>query len=149
VTKSKNPHKIYALLLTYYVVETIIKPSQLTIALKQRIMNMFKVLGITDEKNVCECCGKINLKCTVALDSDSDTGIVYYGRDCAAKAIYGNKKSSAVKTVESLAMAIEYAKKWLPTRSAVLVANAIRVRFCDCSAIGDAVVFSNGVKVTP
>lgn len=111
---------------------------------------MFKVLGITDEKNVCECCGKTNLKCCVALESESENGVVYYGRDCAAKAILGNNKSSAMKTIESLARGIEYARKWAAKYrdSLEVVANGVRVRFCDCSVVDGAIVFPNGVEVT-
>lgn len=108
-----------------------------------------KILGITDEKLECECCGKTNLKCTVALELE-EGGVVYYGRDCAAKALMGNNKPASVKTVESLANAIEYARKWLgatPAHTALVVANAIRVRFCGCSAVGNTIVFNNDVVV--
>lgn len=47
-------------------------------------------LGLTEEVTTCECCNKKNLKVTVALQY-KDGGIVYYGRDCAGKAIYGRK----------------------------------------------------------
>lgn len=44
-----------------------------------------RVLGINDDVTTCECCGKCNLKCTVALDRDGET--VYFGRACAARAL--------------------------------------------------------------
>lgn len=71
----------------------------------------FKILGITDEKTECECCGKTNLKCTVALDcvdaEGNETGsITYYGRDCASKAIRGDNNASSVKIIESEARGI-------------------------------------------
>lgn len=41
-----------------------------------------KLLGITDQINTCDCCGKTDLKCTVAFQKE-DLTIVYYGRICA------------------------------------------------------------------
>lgn len=46
---------------------------------------MAKILAITDERTTCECCGKANLKRTVAIEFSSD--IRYYGTTCAAKAL--------------------------------------------------------------
>lgn len=46
----------------------------------------FKVIGITDETSVCECCGKSNLKKVVVLENINTGEIVRYGVDCAAKA---------------------------------------------------------------
>lgn len=48
-------------------------------------MATVKVLGVTDEVTSCECCGKRNLKRTVALDLNGET--VHYGVDCAARAL--------------------------------------------------------------
>lgn len=71
---------------------------------------MFRVLGINDDVCTCECCGKQNLKCTVALsvlDADgNDSGeIVRYGRDCAALAVLGRKSAANVRHVENMAQA--------------------------------------------
>lgn len=116
-----------------------------------------KVLGITDERTECDCCGKVNLKCTVAIEStDADgngTGsIVYFGRDCASRAIYGNNKSGNVAAVESLGKAIEYARKWLrhtEKHTAKVVANAIRVRFTAVHESGEfSLRFNNGIEVS-
>lgn len=55
-----------------------------------------KLLGINDDVTTCECCGRAGLKCTVVLATDG--GEVYYGRDCAAKALagrFGRPKSAA------------------------------------------------------
>lgn len=110
-----------------------------------------KILGITDEKLECECCGKTNLKCTVALEME-EGGVVYYGRDCAAKALMGNNKPASVKSVESLANAIEYAREWLrktDAHTSMVVGNAIRVKFCGVESRGEyELIFSNGVVVT-
>lgn len=43
-----------------------------------------KVLGYTDSVNECQCCGKQDLKGTVALDTN--IGIVYFGTTCAYNA---------------------------------------------------------------
>lgn len=44
-----------------------------------------KLLGITDEKDSCDCCGKTNLKKVAAFDTEN--GIKYYGVVCASKAL--------------------------------------------------------------
>lgn len=43
-----------------------------------------RAIGITDERTSCDCCGKADLKCTVAMETDSGD-IVYYGRVCASR----------------------------------------------------------------
>lgn len=58
---------------------------------------MVRVLGITDERTECECCGKTGLKRTVALEFGHD--IRFYGIDCAAMTIYGRKSSSNARKV--------------------------------------------------
>lgn len=45
--------------------------------------NAATILGISEEVTTCECCGRSNLKRTVALKIDD--AVVYYGCDCAAK----------------------------------------------------------------
>lgn len=51
----------------------------------------FTLLGISDDVTECDCCGKVDLKCTMALaehDEDGNAiGEVYYGRDCGARAL--------------------------------------------------------------
>jgi hypothetical protein len=48
-------------------------------------MKKFKIVGISDDQNVCECCGKKNLKKVIHLE-DIETGYtVAYGVVCAAK----------------------------------------------------------------
>jgi hypothetical protein len=53
-------------------------------------MKRYRILGTTDDVTTCDCCGRENLKKTVALaalDADgNEIGTVYYGVDCAAKA---------------------------------------------------------------
>jgi hypothetical protein len=43
-----------------------------------------KALYITDEITTCECCGRSELKATVAMQL-SDGDILHYGRTCAAR----------------------------------------------------------------
>jgi excinuclease UvrABC ATPase subunit len=109
----------------------------------------WKCLGRNDEVTTCECCGKTNLKFTVVL-TDGE-GEVRYGRDCAARKLLGNNKSGSVKSIDSLATAIAYAKTWLKKtdkHTADVVANAIRVRFCHAWSRGQyEIEFYNGVKV--
>ena len=97
---------------------------------------MYRVLGITDEFTTCEQCGKRGLKRTVVLESDT-TGIVRYGTDCAAAALLGSKSRANRDTVDRIARAHQYARKWLPIRPVALVANAINVRFCPAYAVED------------
>ncbi len=47
----------------------------------------FKIIGITDDSHICECCGKKNLKKVVVMENIDTGSIVRYGTDCAAKAM--------------------------------------------------------------
>lgn len=51
-------------------------------------MITYRIKGITDDVTTCECCGRRNLKRTVALayvDADNlEGGVSYYGTGCAA-----------------------------------------------------------------
>lgn len=49
-------------------------------------MTKFTFLGIDDAVTTCDCCGKRKLKCAVALETE-DGAVVYYGRDCASRAL--------------------------------------------------------------
>ena len=57
-------------------------------------MTKFKMLGISD-KTECDCCGKKNLKSSISLENMESGEIVYFGVDCASKALrqrYMNKR---------------------------------------------------------
>lgn len=93
-----------------------------------------KILGINDEVTTCECCGRTNLKRTVILESET-IGIVRYGTDCAAAAVYGKKSAKNRDQMDRVARGVAYAKKWIGihgTTPAVLnkIADAISVHFC-------------------
>lgn len=70
-----------------------------------------RILGITADVTTCECCGRTNLKKTVALETDGRQ--VHFGVDCAALAMRGSKKSRERKAVESEASAMSLAAKWV------------------------------------
>jgi hypothetical protein len=68
---------------------------------------MYKFLGTTEENTTCDCCGKRNLKKTIVLENESGN-IVYFGSDCAALAITGNKKNN--KVMLDIALGIQFVK---------------------------------------
>lgn len=49
-------------------------------------MIKFKMLG-TSDKPECDCCGKKNLKSSVVLENIESGEVVYFGVDCASKAM--------------------------------------------------------------
>lgn len=57
-----------------------------------------KLLGITDDVNECNCCGKTNLKCTVAFEIDGAEA--YYGTTCATY-FYGKDWKTIKKEIET------------------------------------------------
>lgn len=107
-----------------------------------------KILGINDDVTTCECCGRTNLKATVVLETEHGD-IRHYGRDCAARSLTGDNKSAAVKSVETLAKGISYARQWLhatPAHTARVVFNRVNLS-CRCWVVGDTIHFPNGVVV--
>ena len=53
---------------------------------------MPRVLGITDDYDTCECCGKRGLKRVVVLEFET-LGIMRYGVSCAAMAVHGRNSN--------------------------------------------------------
>jgi hypothetical protein len=51
----------------------------------ERFALPFTAVGTSDEVLTCDCCGRADLQMTVAL-RDADGEILYFGRNCAAKA---------------------------------------------------------------
>jgi hypothetical protein len=47
-------------------------------------MATYKTLAIVDDVNTCDCCGKSNLKSTVAMERD-DGVVFYFGCVCATR----------------------------------------------------------------
>jgi hypothetical protein len=66
---------------------------------------MLKILGTTDEVNTCDCCGRKDLKDTVAMEDDETGNIVYYGCVCAAK-----KRQVPAKQIRDEAKSADKAK---------------------------------------
>ena len=60
------------------------------------------LLGTTEEVTVCDCCGKSNLKKTIAFDNCGE--IVYYGVVCASNETGKTKDEikSKIKIVENI-----------------------------------------------
>jgi hypothetical protein len=125
-------------------------------------MANYKVLGITDTNTTCDCCGRRGLKRTVALDrldaDENTTGdVVYFGTDCAAKAITPTTNLTHRKNAEliaTLGRAMEYAKKWLRSterHTAAVIAQGLwnsHKSFARVEIVGEyAVKFENGVVI--
>ncbi len=53
-----------------------------------------KMLGVCDDQNTCDKCGKKNLKRTIALQVDDAGNVEYWGSDCAARVLYGKSTKS-------------------------------------------------------
>lgn len=84
---------------------------------------MFKLVGITDEITVCDCCGRSNLKCTVELENEGGD-ILHYGRDCAGKALYGRKSAKNTSVTEDRARMVQRCRDILPTVLEAIKAGA-------------------------
>lgn len=109
---------------------------------------MWKVLGVTEDKNVCECCGKPNLKKTVALENESSGEIKYMGVDCASKAMIGKKNKATADRIWKEAKAISWARENLKILGAKECRNRILVFGVGCTDISENTIeFYNGVVV--
>lgn len=63
-------------------------------------MKKYQIIGTTDDVNTCDCCGRTNLKKTVILKDTESSEEVYFGTECAAKAL-----NWTIKEVNKLAKA--------------------------------------------
>ena len=86
-----------------------------------------KLLGSGDEQTTCDCCGKQNLKLTVALEIDG--AVVRFGRDCAGRALLGSKSAKNSSIVENRSRAVNLAKRLFGTMEDVKVSDAVGARF--------------------
>ena len=50
-------------------------------------MKRYTYLGTSDEVTTCDCCGKSDLKSTVAISADEQGETLYFGSTCAARAL--------------------------------------------------------------
>lgn len=78
-------------------------------------MVMARILGINDEVTTCDCCGKVNLKRTVAIELE-DGEIVRYGVDCASRVfkarVFGNKMvNPSASSIKNAALEANYYKR--------------------------------------
>ena len=72
----------------------------------------FTLLGIVDDVTTCDCCGKKNLKRTVALDKDGD--VFHYGTTCAAHALTGRRNRKTGELIWDRAVMVQRCKEVLP-----------------------------------
>lgn len=73
----------------------------------------YKALGISEEFTECQCCGKPNLKKTVALqwldeDGNEDGPVLYFGTTCATRAVL-KKTGKTVKASDITREALQEA----------------------------------------
>lgn len=76
----------------------------------------FKIIGITDETTVCECCGKSNLKKVVVMENIDTGEIVRYGVDCAARARGNGNKFNTKEAKKAIDFEYEMrvmVKRWM------------------------------------
>ena len=88
-------------------------------------MTTYKILGISDEISTCDRCGKTNLKATVAIEVDG-AEVEFWGRDCAAHAVCGNKKASSVDFVEKCATRAAKVSAWIGHYPMAQILNKIQ-----------------------
>ncbi len=75
--------------------------------------NGTRFLGTTDERSECDCCGRRNLKLTVALLFEGEVEPVFFGTSCAAKALRMPAKEvkAAAKAADDAKAASERAER--------------------------------------
>ena len=71
-----------------------------------------KFLGNTDEVTACDCCGRSDLKSTVALETEAGE-VVHYGVVCAARALKMPAKEvkAAAKRADDARFEVEQAAR--------------------------------------
>lgn len=99
-----------------------------TVVAKERA----KLLGIVDDTDTCECCGKRGLK-RVAVIEMPDGRIVRYGTTCASYAL-GNYIKNEIETVASLKA---YITRWQAKYTGDIVAKGIREKLGMCAEYKD------------
>lgn len=102
-----------------------------------------RFLGTTDDVTTCDCCGRTNLKSTVAISID-DADPVYYGVTCAAHAL--NCSAKHVRA-ESRRADDERERAAEERRRAAAAAESARwFRFLDLVAPRYAACYANGSR---
>ena len=72
--------------------------------------NKFRMIGVTDDVTVCDCCGRHNLKKTIVLTDSEDVfpdsaEVYFYGQDCAQTALRFKKYYTKKQMFEKAAIA--------------------------------------------
>lgn len=110
-----------------------------------------KVLGVTTDTSICQCCGKVGLKKTVAILFE-DGQVLNYGTTCAAKAFPKMKSAitAAIDTATRQAGAEAYILKWVANGAPMnKIADCVAVSFCGCWVKNGTFVMNlNGVAVS-
>ena len=60
-------------------------------------MSRFQVLGVNDDRDFCECCGKRNLKKVVWIQDNESGDIKHFGTTCALSPVKGFGVDAEIK----------------------------------------------------
>lgn len=76
----------------------------------------YRILGIADDINACDCCGKQNLKKTVAIENCETGEIGHFGTSCAMQPskCFGLEKSDIAKAMSDYKAKLQ--NIWAKTR---------------------------------
>lgn len=84
-------------------------------------------VGVTDERNTCDKCGKTHLKRMVVLKIDGE--FAFYGTDCAAKALRGAGVKADKKSLDIIYDIVTYAFAAVKARGLEEAAGKLWNRF--------------------
>lgn len=70
--------------------------------------NRFQVIGVNDDKDFCECCGKAGLKRVVWINDAETSEVKHFGTTCATKPAKGFNLDKEIKV--AINRADDYAK---------------------------------------
>lgn len=74
-------------------------------------INDYNILGVNDDRDYCELCGKTNIARVVWLENKETGQVQHLGTSCAAKLLSGSKKVKNQKIVLRRAEIIEETKR--------------------------------------
>ena len=60
-------------------------------------LHRFRVLGVNDDKDFCECCGKSGLKRVVWIEDTESGEVSHFGTTCAMHAKHGFGMNGAIR----------------------------------------------------
>lgn len=80
-----------------------------------------RILGISDDCDTCDCCGRSGLKRTVALDAGQGGPAFHYGVNCAARAL--GKPAARVERLAEQREAERKQAAWAAAQAAWLAAD--------------------------